>query len=1103
MRPNKLTRAAFVLAATLFCANFYSVGQSTTGGVTGVVTDPAGAVIPGAKVTLVNPAMGTKLQTVTDAEGIFNFRNLPVGTYSVETESNGFTTQERTGLQLYANQTVTADMRLGIIHVNSNVVVTTAPSVLDTQNSSLASVIPGGELEKMPVLTRQHGDIGLYGDILFNPGVSIAQNISPPINGVRSINTMDTMDGMTVMAYVTNEGGGPVQPSLEAIQEIHSVLADAPAEFWRSAAITVVTKSGTNQLHGSLFEDYNGDLLNAKSFFASQVPFRVYNDFGGSIGGPIKKDKLFYFGDYEGSRESAQRAIVGETPLPAWRTGDFSSLNFPITNPYTGAPFPGNQIPVSMISPVSTKLQALLYPQPNYGPPGLLSGNYRNLIRAQNGFTRYNNFDVTLDYNWRTKDTLFVRDSYRELPVTGFYGNLPNTGPYTESRLGSSGVIEETHMFSPSLANEARLGYTDMNLSYSASEVGLNIIQQAGIQGIDVVTPVDDVPHIIINSISPVDNLPATLDHGTDVEWNDNLSWTPGRHLLKFGVDQIFDTFNGYTNPSSIYGGYQFLGQFTGFGYADFLLGLPHLTSLTSLSPVYALHGILLGAYAQDVFQVNQRLTLNYGVRYEYQGPYSDANRNLYSFDPKTGAEVLSNGSLGKISKYFPSNVPVETAATAGYPSGSLMRSPYFDFYPRAGFNYRLFPNRTAVLRGGFGIYANNVMGSEATDQTSNGGPLVGSATFINQMVNGEPLFSFPEPFLSAGALSTQTVAAVDPNVSIPYTDQWNLTLEQQLGSSIALKISYVGDHTGQLIYPSNLDQPAPSKTPFSTSEMTYPIYNSVLWGINGGRDNYNALQVTATKTYGQNIFLNTGLTWAKGLSDVSGGGGDFEGTAPENRYCLSCEYGNNPETRRLIGYLNSSFMLPFGRGQHFLNDTNRWLNGVIGGWNMAWVGMMASGSFFTPEECSGFDTANTNTSFCQRPDLIGNPHVSHPSRSNWFNINAYAIPGCPIANPLCNNSTPIDVGRFGNTRPNTLAGPHFVNFDVSLNKDFSLGRQRILEFRLTSADAFNHVNYGNPDPTVTDGPGVAGVITGLSGANFAQATLGAREVDIFARIQF
>jgi Carboxypeptidase regulatory-like domain len=1115
MHRNRCGRLACALALLVALGEMLAVGQSTAGRITGSVLDPGGAVIPGVQITLINSETGSQQHMVSAANGTFSFPNVPAGIYSTRAEYAGFTPLERTGIQLFADETVTVDMKLAVLRTQSEVQVEATPALIDTQESTISAVIPGAMLEQMPVLTRQFGDDGIYGNVYFSPGVTFpaSNNVgggtydgsnNPPINGARQLDTVDTIDGMTVMSNTTGEGGGPVQPSIEAIQEIHTVLAGAPAEFWRSAAITVVTKSGTNQFHGSLFYDYNGNSLNARSYFSTVVPFRVYNNFGGSISGPILKDKLFFFADYEGSREAAQLALVANVPTLNQRAGDFSDLAFPITNPYTGQPFSGNQIPAALISSSSQELQTSLYPVPNYGPASLQAGNFRGLVRAQNGYTVFDNEDASINYIASQKDTLFLRASYRHLPVVNFTGNLPAVGRFNEDRNTSSGVISELHMFAPNLSNEARIGFTDMDLSYAATIDGLSIIQAAGLQGTTVTTPIKGVPPFNVTGISSISNLPSSLDHGKDLEWNDNLTWTKGRNIFKFGVDQIIDRFQGFSVPGSVYGSYSFNGLFSGYGYSDFLLGLPQQTQLTNPPPTNELHGILLGAYAQDTFKLNSRLTFTAGIRWEYQGPYSDVNQKLYSFDPKTGAEVVSTqASLSQISPYFPSDVvPLETAAQAGYPTNSFMFSHYLNFYPRVGFAWSIFPDGSAALRGGFGLYGNNIYGASATNQTGNGGPFVGSSTFINSLTNGQPLFSFPKPFLSTGSLATQTAGAPDPHLQVPYTEQWNLSLEQKVLPTVALQISYVGTHSAKLVYPYNFNQPPPSTTPFSIGELAYPNYQAVNWSKNGGVENYNSLQISATKTYGKNLFFNTGFTWAKDLTDVQDYG-NFEGTAPLNIYCLQCEYGNSSLTRTTSYYANLTYLLPFGKGQHFLPNANRVLDGAVRGWNMAWIATVARGTFFSPYVSSGFDTANTDTSFVQRPDLIGNPNLPNKNVNNWFNINAYAIPGCPTSDPLCNNSTPADVGRFGSTRPGTLVGPALVDFNLSLMKDFHVREGQILKVGVTTVNTFNHPSFDIPDPYVTDGPGVAGVITSLSAAAQYNENWGSREIDIIARFQF
>lgn len=1114
MHKAKSIFIAAFLAVGMLSMSLLSLGQSTAGSINGVVKDPGGAVMPGVSVTLLNLGTGRKLQTITSPQGTYNFRNLPVGNYSVQAQIRGFAIQEKTGLELFANQAVTADIDMKVSGSESRIEVSAAPSLIDTQNSHLSNVITGSSLLKMSILSRQGGATGIYGMLYFSPG---AQNTSsgsvnqgqgntsgtPTMNGNRQLDTMVTMDGMVVMENVDDLGGGPIQPSEEAIQEIHTVMSTAPAEFWRSAAVTVVSKSGTNQVHGSLFEDYNGTVLNSKNFFATSVPSRVENNFAASIGGPIKKDKLFYYGVYEGGRNAQAAVIVANTPLPAWRTGNFSSLSQPIINPYTGSPFQNNQIPANMISPVATSIQAAIYPLPNYGGAGLLSGNYRSLLPQYGvGYATFNQGDISLDYIAGKKDTVFLHDSYRKLPAYALAGQLPTVGRVSRNRVGATGVINEDHIFSPTLINEFRFGYNYHKLGLTPSFNGYDLLIKAGMQGPFTAYPVNflDVPRISINSITGTTGAPAANSStiGYDYEWNDNLSWTLGKHLLKFGVDQILDHIHRINVPGTVYGTYSFNGGFTKNAYADFLLGLPQQTSINAPAPAYQLHGVLLGVYAQDQFQVNQRLTLNYGLRWEYQGPYSGAPYLMYSFNPKNGKEVIqTQAGLSHISPNFPINVVgVETAADAGYPSGSFLFSHYLNFYPRMGFAYRLFRNRGTIVRGAYGLYGNNIYGDE-TLTVGNGGPFVGSAKFINKFNNGSPSFSFPEPFLSGGTLATQTAQANDPNITVPYTQQWNLSFQQPLGSSTVVTASYVGSTTRNILVSFNLNQPPPSKTPFSSSELAYPNYNSVNWTVNAGVDNYNSVQLSLRESKGRNLVVDTGLTFAKDLTDAPDTG-DYQGYPPEDRFCMGCEYGRNGLTRRVNYYINGSYMLPFGRGQQLLTGVNRWENGVIGGWGISGDALMMSGQFFTPYVNSGFDTANTNTSFNQRPDQIGNPGVSNRGIQNWFNIDAFAIPGCPTSDPRCTHSTPINVGRFGTVKPGSLVGPDFFRVDLSLMKDFHVTNRANFQFRITAQNALNHPNFDIPDWNVTDGPGVAGRITSL-----ASAGLGPREIDIMGRFQF
>jgi Carboxypeptidase regulatory-like domain/TonB dependent receptor len=1080
------------------------LAQTTFGSITGTVTDPTGAVVPKAAVSVTNQGTGAVWHATTAATGVFNVPELDVGTYEVRVSAAGFTTFERSGLILSANQVINVPVRLALGSTTTLAEVTARTPVINTETATVSSVITNSDLQQLPLSVARHaGDQGFYAFTLLNTGVADVPTSSTPIvQGVRqNTGVLPTMDGIAVMAYPI--GPGPVQPSLDAVQEVNVVTANAPAEFTTAGTFTVVTKSGTNQFHGGAFWDYNGQSLNARSFFSSTVPPRVYNNFAADIGGPIRKNKAFFYADYEGSREEAKNLLVANVPLPAWRAGDFSSLvsqGVTVTNPFTGQPFPNNQIPPSLISPVSQKMQSFLFPLPNSGGPGAQANNYTALFPGTTGFTRYDHVDGRVDYDINSRDTVFGRVSWRRLPLN-YVNVVPSIGSVTQIRHGDSGVLSWTHTFSPALVNEFRAGATRQRNLYYPTVVGSNLLQQWGIQGIST-QGIHDVPIVDITPVTPInmdlacDSYNDNLD--TNFEVIDDLSWTAGEHFMKIGVEAIRDQLGGQFISSNVYGDFEFPGVFSGFGYSDFLLGLPQTTTVSVPTPRTYLRSTTWGVYAQDQYRVTPRLTLNYGLRWELEGPYYHKLGAIYSFDPKNGDLVVPDGALNRVNPFFPSTIPIVTAAQAGYPDKTLVDFPKDNFEPRVGFAYKPFASGTTVIRGGYGIYGNLIYGTLAENMT--GGPFSGSATYENAVTNGVPLFSFPRPLLSAGTLaSVENVQGTNPNLVTPYTQQWNLTTERQLGQ-VGFRVSYVGSRSVNLVYERNLDQPPPSTTPFSVSELPYPLYRQIIWADNGGSESYNALETSVQKTYGRNLTFNTGWTWAKDLTDTEdsgGGGSSFGGQVIENQFNRAAEWANSSITPTHRFYAAAIYALPVGNGQRFLSNTNRLVSGVLGGWRTSWNAVIQSGQFFTPS-FDGFDPSNTNL-FGGRPDRIGSGKLSSgQSLNDWFNANAFKIPGCPNSNPVCPD--PADVGRFGNSGLNILRGPRFATLDASLMKSFPLRENAHLEFQVNLVNALNHPNFVTPSADIS-AIGVVGQISGTTPVFFGEP--GPREIDFSLHLLF
>lgn len=1088
-------RQLFLPAAAICVLVLTLSAQTTTGTITGTVTDPSGAVVPDAKITVMNQAQGVTREMTTNTSGVFTAPNLTVGTYRVRVEAPGFAPYESANLMLSANQVQNASIHLSVASSGTSVEVAAEGNAISTETSNISNIKTTRDLQELPLISRHGGDQGIYTYVLMNPGVnSVPGNSLNNVQGVRQVTgVLPTMDGIAVMAYPI--GPGPVQPSLEAVQEVNVQLADTNAEFATPANIAVVTKSGTNDYHGSAFWDYNSGDLNARDFFATSAPFRVYHDFGGYFGGPVIKNKTFFFGSYEGSREAAQVVVTGNTPLPAFRTGDFSGISTKIIDPLTGQQFPGNMIPANRISPVSQKAQDYFYPGPNFGPPGLQNGNWRGQFPAQTGFTHFNDGTARVDQNFSNGDRVYGRFSTRQLPLIAREGSLPPVGQRDQHRDSFSGVVSWTHLFSPYLLNEFRSGMTRQKNYYYPDLVGSQILQQIGMQGITT-TGIHNVPAFYINGITTTDqpnSQALTLD--TNFEWTDNVSWTKGRHSMRFGFDAIRDQLGGFNYPNNMYGQYNFTGVYTGFGYADFLLGIPQSTNLSIPNPPRYLRGTMWSVYAQDQFKVNQSLTLNYGVRLQLEGPYYDRYGSISNFDPALGAWAVPTAGLTHLNPFYPSNIPVVGATTAGYPDGSLVRFPTHNIYPRAGFAWKPFHDDKTVVRGGYGIYGNLIYGS--LGRALGGGPFSGSTTYNNAITNGQPLFQFPYPFLPSGSTATQNAFGVNPDLSTPYTQQWNFTVEREVGSA-ALRLSYLGTHSVDLVYARNLNQPVPSLIPFTASRRIYPIFNTITYYDNGGSERYNALQATVAKNYGHGLTFNGGWTWAKDLTDVQDTGG-FSGQLIENQYNRQVEWGNNQITPTHRVYAYGIYELPVGRNRRYLGHSNRLVDGVLGGWQIAANAMWQSGQFFTPS-FSGYDPSNTST-LGGRPDVVPGQALYPSGGSNinlWFNPAAFKIPGCPDTNPVCTNPTPV--GRTGNAGIGIIRGPNIANLDLAVSKYFNITERIRMQFRANAANALNHPNFALPAANIS-APAAVGRITSTTPATFG--TVGPRELDFQLRIEF
>jgi hypothetical protein len=1064
--PHQLFLTVILSVLLLLCPA-PSVGQSTLGSITGTVTDQKGGLIPAAEITVIEQNTTATWHKNSANDGTYSVTDLPSGTYTVQVRSTGFGTFERKGIILYASRVVNVDVKLSVGTTTTVVEVSGAPPVIDTETSTLDTVKLGTDLAYTPLAMRVRQGVFSWG--VYNPGAQYGANYAMQVGGVRTTQTFDSTNGIVELADVSGLGGGPISPDQDAAAEINYTLVNSPAQFKGPANEQVVVKSGTNEFHGMGLFEYNGSKLNARNFFAAKVPFAVYNGFTFNVGGPIRKNKTFFFVNYDQQHELSQTVINDNTALAAWRTGDFSALAGVVKNPYTGVPFTGNVIPSSMLSQQGQAVLNVLYPLPDYGASNLQVGNWRGLYPT---IWRPKTTDVRVDNYFGERDALYVNYTYRYTPIIQSYAYMPPLGMFNMIRNCTTGGITWTHTFAPNLVNQFVVGIARNMLRLYPQLVGSTLLSQMGIPGVPT-SGVHGVPYFTITgggtSLTSTTQSAGNGSVSVETNWplSDDLSWIRGAHSLRFGFGAIRDYIPGYSY-GNIYGSYSFSGIYSGNAVADLLLGLPQTVGYQVPTPERSLQGTMWSWYAQDSWKVTPRLTVNYGIRWELSGPYYDRFGHIASFNPANGDLVVPDNGLAGVNPFYPKAITIETASQAGYPAAALVGFPKRNVYPRLGIAYKLTSDGRTSVRAGYGIYSNTIFSSMALGLT--GGPFSGSATLTNSINNGVPAFTLANPFTSGAtgvSAALQNVAGVDPNVRMPYLQQWNVTLERQIGS-VGLSAGYIGSHATNLFYLRNLDQPQPSTSAFNG--YLYPHLSTISWSANGATQNYNSLQLAASKHVSKNLNFQTAFTWQKDLTDQYDMD-SFHGQMIQNQYDLTAEYGNNlyEPTKRYTA--EAVYSLPVGRDQKFLNKVPKAANGAIGGWRLSTVVTLQSGEWFTPS-FSGFDTSHTNSPG-GRPDVI--PGVSvipsgGRSLTNWFNMAAFAIPGCPASSPVC--SSPANVGRFGNAALNGLEGPPMKGFDLALFKTFHTGERLTWQIECQAQNVLNHPTFNFPSGNISSASG-------------------------------
>ena len=1077
-------------------------GQQVTAAFTGKVTDPSGAAVANAKVTATDVDRGTLWTTTTNTEGAFNIPRVPIGTYNVKVEQQGFSTATQTHITLEMNQVARLDFQLQVGSLSQTVEVTAAEPLLQTQDTSLGQHIDARTNEELPLATRNYVQLTLLapGSIhpdpsTFKNGFTTMNSGRPNVNGNREQANNFMLDGLDNNQVSENDVG--YAPSVDAIQEFNMITNNAPAEFgnFMGAIVSTTTKSGTNQFHGSAFEFFRNNVLNANDWAnnfngAPRTAIR-WNNFGGTLGGPIFKDKLFFFVDYQGQRDDTPTSISTTSVFTAAeRSGNFSQLlpGIQLYNPFSvdakgnRAPFAGNIIPPSLFSPAASKiLTSQFYPLPTNGN---LINNYQY---ASNSYINADQGDVKIDYNISDKDRFFGRFSSSRADNPGvnsmplFYNSFATTPT-------STGVIDWTRTISPSLVNEARFGVNYVLNDNGAATGNLkDFAQTVGIPG---------VPSAFLPGMSFSGGFAAGIGNSdilqlfgdTVIHYEDTIIYTKGTHTMHIGFQGYryrIDTF--YSGNNGEAGTFLFNGQYTtantglkagngsGIAEADFLLGLPNEIQGGVNGGTWGQRSNSLAAFYQDDWRVTPNLTLNLGLRWELHTPWDEVKNRQANFNLATGQEYISGQSC-------PWN---NCNALYNQYNGIT------NFQPRLGIAWTPGGGKL-VVRAGYTL-SNYLEGTGTNLRLPINPPFAheNDAQYTNSAIYGVmPGSTLDQGFLpfttnTANQFAGATLRVWDPNIRPAVSNQWNLSLQYQLNQTTTVQASYVGQRATHLMVPMPYFQKVlnPDGTVSPTEYLAgNPTLLSEVGQISGtattGNQDYEALQMQVRKRLSSGLEYTVGYTYSKCMTNNMGYYGQGGQASQvnwyyQNIYDAAAEWGPCDYDATHNFFTNAVYDLPFGRDRHFGNGMNKALDAVVGGWEAAGILTLHTGFPITIQASDASNTGSRGSrADCISPVTIYGTQNSPLSVGNgyqWFSPGSFTQP----AN-----------GTFGNCGVGTVRGPGLATLDFNLSKTFRITERQGIDIRAEFINLTNTPILNAPNPGI--GP-TLGLLNSSQGARNIQ----------------
>jgi outer membrane receptor protein involved in Fe transport len=1065
MRLLKFLARALFLATALF-------GQTPSASVVGRVVDVTGAVVPGVAIKITNTGTNQKYDASTNAVGDYTVLYLTPGRYSLEADARGFRTYRQTEFVLEVDQELRLDIALQVGAASETVTVTDTPPALNTESGARGDVTTNAELTEMPLNGRNFSDLAyLTGGVIPRGDGADGQFA---VNGARADNVGFLVDGMNNTQR--RNTGVMVSPPLEGIQEFKMITSGFSAEYGRFAGgvLSMVTKSGTNRVRGSLYEFLRNDALDARNFFDVNKSKLRQNQFGATVSGPVflpklydGRDKTFFLVSWESFRQTSGSTQRGIVPLPQFLQGNFAKAVDAFGKPETivdplakSAPFPGNQVPAARLDPVALNL-AGYYPAPN------LTGSANNYLAQANSLSNFDNYTfkvdhaigpndrLTLNAFWRPANSL---NPFQRSPIAIFAGTNNSTGLLSG--------IHYIHTFTPMLFNEATISFSRVTWDQTSIGSDHDWAAQVGFQGVTK-NPADlGLPYITVSGyidLGQAYDLPKIWTYN-NYQYSDSMTWVHGRHTVKYGGDFLhYQYFNH--DYADLRGRMTFLGRFTNDPMADFVLGYAQTSRrLLDVGKEYLLLSNY-SAFVQDDFKVTPTLTLNVGLRYELMKPPIEKYGARSMFVPELGKIVIAGtGGIPNFNDLIQQtglSQYIAMASDVGLPP-SLLHTNYRNFAPRFGFAWRPFGNARSVLRGGYGIF----YGTDSLyryDSLSDTYPFVDTQTFSATSSNPLALTvsnAFPAAKAkNSGVANTYGQPAYNPT---QYLQTWNLTVERELGKSVVLEVAYAGskgthlpryyDLNQQLDSPPAFPRPYPA---FSTINVFNDVSNSI----------YNSGTITVRRRLSSQIFVRATYVYAKSIDVSSNTGGVIAAgfaTAQDSRD-LNAERGRSDFD---VGHAFNASFIWVPKWSHNL---------VLRNWQFSGTTTAYTGPPFTPKVANYSEILGG----AARPDRIGNGALPNPSPDQWFDRTVFP-------------TVPVGSFRFGNSGRNILDGPGTFSLNAGLSRRFRFTESKALQMRLESFNLTNRTNFGLPQTDVDV----------LNGATISTAR-NPRQLQIGARFEF